>query len=487
MKRLCFVFILMSFALHALAQKEYTVDKRDSSAYVVVDKKAEFHYMSRDEDVISSYVNKRLDFPKEAWKECKDMNLPITITIRYDGKVSNVDISSDVNATLAERVKAILYGMPLWDPALIKGHPVTSVFGEDIYLLDDGNTTYTENPTGLPFSFLPWVKKMNKKAEEVNRPDGMSSDEAGERIALLAEIADVVPENAKTSASYMRLLYSVGKCREAIVCADSVVNAYTRKNSWDENDPEAFDSGMMRFGYEGRTEIWLRVLKALFVTTSVETQDSVYHSVSQACLAVDKKIYNHDIVNFNSSKAASGDITRMRRLMQEKCDIVLRNPEKLLSDEVEALRHERMLGPMVAMVDKYVREGKISNARVIQITHELEELKHKKPNIPDITANTVRMYAVNALLEYLYSGTAAQDRYLRSAMVGDGKPYAKELEALRSAIASAALTDADRKAVARCIAAFSPIKGVDDAKAFYALRKRVWAAYPIAWLGKCDI
>ena len=27
----------------------------------------------------------------------------------------------------------------------------------------------------------------------------------------------------------------------------------------------------------------------------------------------------------------------------------------------------------------------------------------------------------------------------------------------------------------------------DDALAFYALRKRVYAAYPIEWLGKCDI
>ena len=36
-------------------------------------------------------------------------------------------------------------------------------------------------------------------------------------------------------------------------------------------------------------------------------------------------------------------------------------------------------------------------------------------------------------------------------------------------------------------AVFHRMGSRDDALAFYALRKRVYAAYPIEWLGKCDI
>lgn len=183
----------------------------------------------------------------------------------------------------------------------------------------------------------------------------------------------------------------------------------------------------------------------------------------------------------------SGDYTSYWQLMQEKYSLAMHNTGSLAPDEIAALDHEQVSERSMAMIDRFIKDGRISNARIVQITNELKELRHKRPAIPNIKENTVRMYAVNALLEYLYGGTAAQDKYLLSAIAADGQIYAKEIEALRATIAKAALTDADRTAVVRCIAAYAPIKGTDNAKAFYELRKRVYAAYPIEWLSKCDI
>ena len=484
--RLLFLFLSL-YTLTASAQKEYKVYSNDSSAYVVVDESAVFHRMGGRDDALSDYVNKRLDFPKEAWKECKDICLPVVLTIRHDGRVSDVGIPSGVNSVLAERLKSILMDMPSWKPAQIKGQPVNSVFSTDIYLVENEITSSVRNPTGLPFSFLPWVKKMNRKAENKTYAAGLSHDDVCNMLSDLAEIVDVVPSNAKTSSAFLRLLVGIGNYGQAVALADSVVGAYRLNNTWDETDPQAYDGAVGRAGYEGRTEIWLRVLNALAVMESSLPADSLFNAMSEATLAVDKKIYNHDIVNVSRRRPYLRSYALESSLMQEKCDIVMRNPEKLASDEIAAIDHEQMLGPRVALIDKYISEGKISNARVIQITNELKGLHDRTSVIPNIKENTVRMYAVNALLEYLYGGTAAQDRYLLSVISGDGKTYAKELEALRATIAKAALTDADRKAVARCIAAYAPVKGVDDAKAFYELRKRVYAAYPIEWLGKCDI
>lgn len=94
---------------------------KDSNSYLVVDESAVFHRMGSRDDALSGYVNKCLDFPKDVWKKCKDISLPVVLTIRHDGRVSDVGIPSGVNSVLAARMKSTLMNMPSWKPAQIKG------------------------------------------------------------------------------------------------------------------------------------------------------------------------------------------------------------------------------------------------------------------------------------------------------------------------------------------------------------------------------
>lgn len=490
------------FAMCAVAQEKQTKFYKlyGPGVFINVDRPAMFLHGGTTEG-FQRYVGNNFVYSKELWKRLHSPRFRVDCTITRTGKVTDVSVKIPVgNASLldapmvdapqevTDQIVSLCEDMPSWVPAVVRKQEVSSRFSTVVHVVDMlASERFSNSHTMLPFSFSSWLRKMRSVAADKTYKDGMPRLAAGKKIERLAEIADVAPEYARTSSAYSRLLAAIGRGSDAYRHLTVATARYADNNWWPRDDVQSAYSYLHSGGYEGKTEVWLHLLMSAIACDAALPADSVEHIVGRTRSLVCEKIANHDIVNFDWTDMESGDDTRYRRLMQEKFGLAINSRGSLAPDEIAALEHEQVSEYSMGMIDKYVEQGKINNARIVQITHELEELRHKKQDIPNLAANTVRMYAVNALLEYLYGGTAAQDRYLRSAIEGDGKPYAKELEALRSAIASAALTDADRKAVARCIAAFAPIKGVDDAKAFYALRKRVWAAYPIAWLGKCDI
>lgn len=449
-------------------------------------------------------VGRNFVYSKELWKQLRCRRFRIDCTVTRSGLVTDVSVwipnDKPGEAAVAapqevtDQISLLCDDLPRLVPAMVQRNDVSSRYSTTVSVADTyGTMPSGRRHTGLPYSFAPWIRKMRAVAADKTYKGGMPRLAAGKKIERLAEIADVVPEYARTSSAYARLLAAVGRRADAYRHTAVAAARYADINWWANKGDSAVFNFSHSWGYEGKTEVWLHVLQTAIAYDADMPADTIAHASDEARSLVDRKISNHDIVNISVSNIGGGDYTRYRRLMDEKFSIAMGSRGSIASDEKAALDHEQVSGRSMAMIDRYISEGKITSARIMQINHELEEIENRVSEqmtvdeIPGIAVNTAHMYAVNALLEYLRAGTAAQDRYLRSAIEGAGKPYAKELEAVRAAIACAALTDADRKAVARCIAAYAPIKGVDDAKRFYELRKRVWAAYPMEWLGRCDI
>lgn len=493
-----FVFAVMSSSAQSTQTKHYKMF--GPGVFITVDRGAMFQG-SGSVDGFQRYIGKRFVYTGELWKQLHCRSFHVECTITSTGQVIDVSVkmpAADANGNMVDAPQAVTdqisilcREMPKWIPAVVKGRNVSSRFFTTISVVDElqdvesyGNRRYT----ALPYNLVSIVTEKRKIVEDRVYNDGAEISNIKAKLNQLENVMDIVPEYARTSSGYVRMLVSIGKYSEAYNFVRDAANLYKKGNDWNEKyEPSIFVSFPHKGGYEGKTEVWMQLLKTAVAIEANLAQDTLDRVFSDAQYLVNVKIANHDIENVNMRIMNSGDYTSYWQLMQEKYSLAMHNTGSLAPDEIAALDHEQVSERSMAMIDRFIKDGRISNARIVQITNELKELRHKRPAIPNIKENTVRMYAVNALLEYLYGGTAAQDKYLLSAIAADGQIYAKEIEALRATIAKAALTDADRTAVVRCIAAYAPIKGTDNAKAFYELRKRVYAAYPIEWLSKCDI
>lgn len=242
-------------------------------------------------------------------------------------------------------------------------------------------------------------------------------------------------------------------------------------------------------GYVGKTELWLRLVAAAVRSVAGQPVDSVRDALEEVKEHSDMKIYNHDIVTYNRLGRDArihddGDDEKVRVLMQEKADIVHGNPERLSAAEIAEIEHENILRARMTVIDKYIMQGKISNARVLQISGEISNIENKPPHIPGVVPNTARLYALNALVAYLMDGVEAQQKCFKAAEIEESRSVRQEVKNWQKKVVAAGLADGDRVCALRCLACCAPMQGEGDeaVRRFYDVQRKLYAAYPIEWL-----
>ena len=140
-------------------------------------------------------------------------------------------------------------------------------------------------------------------------------------------------------------------------------------------------------------------------------------------------------------------------------------------------------------IDKRVAEGKISNARVIQINRQMEDITFDRSNRKSLR-DAFRLYKIRAMLIGLRDGTEAEQAFIKG--VSDGKAGKKMARQFRKWGKSLALPVASHKELLENIVYYAPLNeaGTETedarsaAKKFYDMRHRIEDVYPLGWLCK---
>ena len=484
------LLLLLAFVMPAESQK-YEVD----SAGLFL-RAEQWPVMVGGDDVAGRFIRRNVRYPVEAWREAQITEVAFKFIVTDKGEIRNVRLMGEerIPSALRSELLRVAQSMPKWKPGYVGGRAVNTWRSLRCDLID-GMGRFEDGTFFYPPCFKKWLLPAIKQAADKTYAHGMSKAEEDKKMAVLAHAYGIVPDCAATSAAYARLLAGSGRGAEAVAALDSSISRYSLKNRWDEDDVEAiYDRNPQRMGYVGKTELWLRLLRVVIADAGgLQRGDSLLGAYADVAKHIGMKIRNHDIAPMksleNRERFSTADEQRLHQLMQEKAMLVHNNPERLSPDEIADVEREQTLGGRMAVIDKYIGQGKISNARVVQITGEIADIENKPPQIAGIAENTARLYAVAALLAYLHDGTTAQHEYLQQVM----RSATKEMQSLvyqwQKRISDAGLTDADRADVVRCLACYAPRQGesADSIKRFYELRKRVWAVYPMEWLSKCDI
>lgn len=491
MKSFCLIFAIFSFLLFvpAVAQS-YKVDPNTPGVFLYAE---QFPFMVGGDEAAERYIRNNVKYPLDVWKATHRKEFSVTFLVTSNGEIKNVHIANTMKnypEQLAKEVIRVVSGMPKWKPGFVKGRAVNSWRNIGGYLVD-GMDIYDVGSLCYPPSVKRWLAPKLKEAKDKRHyAGGMSQEEAERKCKVLAEAYEVAPDHPVIASAYTRVLMALGRKEEAVVTIDSCIARYVAKNDWDEYDPNyIFSSEPRRMGYVGKTELWLRLVAAAARSVAGQPVDSVRDALEDVKEHSDMKIYNHDIVTYNRLGRDArihddGDDEKVRVLMQEKADIVHGNPERLSAAEIAEIEHENILRARMAVIDKYIMQGKISNARVLQISGEISNIENKPPHIPGVVPNTARLYALNALVAYLMDGVEAQQKCFKAAEIEESRSVRQEVKNWQKKVVAAGLADGDRVCALRCLACCAPMQGEGDeaVRRFYDVQRKLYAAYPIEWL-----
>lgn len=140
-------------------------------------------------------------------------------------------------------------------------------------------------------------------------------------------------------------------------------------------------------------------------------------------------------------------------------------------------------------IDKRVAEGKISNARVIQINRQMEDITFDRSNRKSLR-DAFRLYKIRAMLIGLRDGTEAEQAFIKD--VSDGKAGKKMARHFRKWSNNLPLPVASHRELLENIVYYAPLNetGTETeatrsaAKKFYDMRHRIEDVYPLGWLCK---
>lgn len=444
-------------------------------------------------DALNIYMRKNFVYPIEAWTDTVYKAPPniVYCVVRKDGVAVPVDsIMPNLHPLYKQELHRVFRGMRRWEPAMIAGQPVDVMF--NLFMLFSGKD-------GIPAYMEDYVEKTVNFAEKLsdNPPEAIEAAEADTAINRLTPVFSVwrgyyIPEVFVTLAS---MHAAKGEYTDAADVLEKGLEKYHGKGFTDKTETtevmlrKSMDGGYFDLDYyDPRKELYAAIQRAVCLDLdgrAVEADSAYTHALWLADVFI---IEN----GLSPNDLDDADWRSIADMMQEQAAIVSYSRSsgiQLNPDERFDIEREQMLRPRVDRINEKVDEGKISNARVVQIRNIISGMLNEKQK-KDFERNERKFEPVKSLIIRLRDGSEAETAYLES-FINDPGTDGK----LRSTLQKI-LTDADaldkytREELMRCLTEYAPLNNParsdsENRKAaaeFNNCRDALRNVYPLEWL-----
>jgi len=444
---------------------------------------------------MDKFIRDNLNYPAEKWKRHKKHGTAKVSVItpyigrcivRKDGKAIFVK-KKGVNINEFDKELArVVSIMPKWKPARLKGHAVDAITYIDTKLI---HPYYS-----VPYSAVPLVRQSRDAAKSVDKHYNYG---IGKAVADSA-IKRIVPtlkegwDEIEISLAGSRLLTTVGKYDEAKELLGNTVDIYHWYCFSEKPNPLTGkymkDLIVSKDSYDPKTD--------LEATITLAAISDMAEGREKSAKAYDRAIDLIDIFlleGMGDTDLSQQELQQTWDLLQEKAEIVDDATARGISlnpNERYNIEHEMMLGARNREIDKRIDEGKISNARVIQITKQLNEMERKRQE-RQTNKNSLKLYQLRAMLIGLRDGHDAEKRYIAQLASGEmtGRKIAKRMAEWSKKTAEPVC---DRNRMLEALVLYAPLNVTGEkteanktaAEAFYDTRRKLKDVYPLKWLWK---
>lgn len=444
---------------------------------------------------MDKFIRENLKFPSKAWIVWKKRGLAKknytsiglgTCIVRKDGKAILVRQSNELCPDLQDELARVVSIMPRWKPAELNGQAIDVMFSITTNILDPYLV--------VPYSAVPLVKENRKLVRLVDHRYAYGMDKN-----LADSVANKLFSNHKDGWSDIesaicgaRLLAALGRYGDAAEMLKETLEIYHTLGFRDTPNPETgkymLDPYFTKDCYDPVKELDAAITLVAITCMSGE-KDSARVACDNALELIDMFL----VEGMGEAEMSMQEIQMRADLLQEKAEIVDRESTpsiRLNSSDRHDIEHEMMLGARNREIDKRIAEGKISNARVVQITNQLENMfKERQDKATD--RNTVFLYQLKAMLIGMRDGIDEEKKYIEKMVNGDGvgNKVAERMDKWNNKIS---LPVCDEKDFIECVVFYAPLndEGIksDEARKmagnFYDRLRQIEKVYPLKWLKK---
>ena len=444
---------------------------------------------------MDKFIRNNLKFPSKAWITWKKRGLAKTsytstgigtCIVRKDGKAILVKRTDALCPDLQDELARVVSIMPRWKPAELNGQVVDVMFSISSNLLD---------PTlVVPYSAVPMVKENRKLVRLIDRryDYGMDKNLADSVANRLLSTHMEGWSDIESALCGARLLAALGRYEEAVSMLKETLDVYHTYGFRETPNPETgrymLDSYYTKDCYDPVIELEASVTLAAISCMSGE-KDSARIACDSALELIDIFL----VEGMGEAEMSMQEIQMRSELLREKAEIVdhASTPGiSLNSSDRYDIEREMILGDRNREIDKRIEEGKISNARIIQITNQLENM-FKERQEKTANRNMVRLYQLRAMLIGMRDGVEKEKEYIRS--LADGVSVGQKLSGrIEKWSGHFDLPICDRPVFLESIVLYAPLNtsGIKSeterakVKTFYDMRHRIEDVYPLGWLCK---
>ena len=429
---------------------------------------------------MDKFIIDNLRYPAEAWNDTtykkKDV-FGCYCVIRKDGRAV-FPRPTNMHTALSKEIARVVSLMPSWKPAEKDGKVIDVVFSISTSVLDPF--------FHIPYSGMPYVREMLAVSGSMDEGKyGISRAQADSIASYIFSVHEKGWNEMESTLTGARLLASLGRYDDAAAMLSRELTRYhqlgfTRKGKLGKLYPE-------ESCYNPKTE-----LHAAMTLAAVYDMAGMRENAREA---YDNAIWLSGTMAEQGIRANNTFIQRSQHyndLMREKTAIVRseRNSSVRLNPSD---RYDVEYGPTYndasREIDKRVAEGKISNARVIQINRQTEDITFDRSNRKSLR-DAFRLYKIRAMLIGLRDGTEAEQAFVKD--VSDGKAGKKMARHFRKWSKDLSLPVASHRELLENIVYYAPLNetGTETetarsaAKKFYDMRHRIEDVYPLGWLCK---
>lgn len=444
---------------------------------------------------MDKFIRNNLKFPSKAWITWKKRGLAKTsytstgigtCIVRKDGKAILVKRTDALCPDLQDELARVVSIMPRWKPAELNGQMVDVMFSINTNILDP---VYV-----VPYSAVPMVKENRRLVRLIDRryDYGMDKNMADSVANRLLSTHMEGWSDIESALCGARLLAALGRYEEAVSMLKETLDVYHTYGFRETPNPETgrymLDSYYTKDCYDPVIELEASVTLAAISCMAGE-KDSARIACDRALELIDIFL----VEGMGEAEMSMQEIQMRSELLREKAEIVDRasTPSiRLNSSDRYDIEREMILGDRNREIDKRIAEGKISNARIIQITNQLENMfKERQDRTAD--RNMVRLYQLRAMLVGMRDGIEKEKEYVRG--LAEGKSVGSKMSGrMAKWLDNIDLPVCEKDDFLECVTFYAPINktGIkseterNKARTFYDVRRKVEEVYPLGWLCK---
>lgn len=488
---ICTTLLLMAVPLHSQDLNRDSVP----NIHVYTKNIGEIPIFPGGRSGLQRFVAKHFVYPAEAWQDTSSQysNDLLSFVVRRDGVACGLK-GDKMHPAVYKEWQRLFSFMPLWEPATIRGMPVDVRMGKRVFL--------TSRHTGFPFSVDRMVKALGSTIDQNrNYRKGIVKESAESMAMRMREIVDITPENVEVASPLARLNVSLGRYDEAVDVAGKSLKGITRlvekMKKRKEEDPwfYAQPNLILPTNSDGQYYIDAALVYALVCDAAGlenETEEAYRHALD----VIDERIYLKDVRKRNNRD----NNNLYRSLAIEKRDLAVLNSRTSgnqlnRSEREDVYRHGWVGGENMDKIDKAMKEGKVDNPRLRQISTHMKEIEEEsRYRQRSIGKDSLYLYGLRAMVLELSGGQQAVEQYIE--YIHQREDVGKKLKSYMAKLAEKrqqhAETLENREMIVHSLASLAPVseEGTNrkerkqEAKEFYKYRDAMADVYPLEWLWK---